>query len=141
MPLVLLLLTGAGGVATGVTLYSKGAEDPELSPKIMGVPAGPLATIGGLLMALFGGPMMGALGLSVAVGSLVAQDNLKRSKEGLDAAVATAVKAAMSQAQIPADAPAPLAIPQQPQGPLAQATAPGGLFSNLAKMFQPAAEA
>ncbi len=116
MPLIMLLLTGAGGVAAGVSLNKAGAEDADLAPKIWGIPAGPAATVLGIGMALMGGAVAGPLGLAIAVGSLVSQDGMKRAKQGLDTTVAATVKRLMAEQGAPANAPAPPALPG-PVGP------------------------
>lgn len=135
-----LLLALLGGVGSGYYVNRSGLNDPKLSPTIMGAPAVPVLAIGGLAAALWGGALLGPIGVGIAIASLVSGDAIKQTKEGIDTFLA---KQAAGGGPGGGTAPVPPALPG-PVEPRRGANAPGWLRAMAPRFFEglaPGAEA
>jgi hypothetical protein len=113
LALLALGLTVVGGVGAGIYINKSATESADLTARFGSVPAVPVMAGLGALLALFGGALLGPLGVGVLVGSLATGDGMKRVKTGLESMVAKQIQDRLSPGGAPA-LPGPTDVPPSP---------------------------
>lgn len=122
LTLAILGLTAVGGLASGAYITHSGLRDKDLKPTIFGVNAPVALGAAGLLAAFIGGPLTAAVGVGLALGSVISGYNIAQVKTGMDAVL----RKQLTDGGAPSTAPAPPTVPKKaPEG------AASSLFSRI----------